>query len=219
MSDQVFQVRWRGKVSGPFPLVALQEMLARGELSLLHEALVEKEWVPLERLLEAKASGNDSSETIPTAPVPIIPLPTQSGPPPMPPDKLYHIARHGRAQGPYPKSALKQLVSAGILDADDPAWTEGMPSWKPLKEIVELGAFSPAALPPTANPISVPKSVSGGHGGSPNQLAAGMAAFAWYHSHEVRKELREMNDNLRELKDDSGAGDASEGGSLDFSDM
>ena len=217
MSDQVFQVRWRGKVSGPFPLVALQEMLARGDLSLLHEVLVERKWVPLEQLLATGDPGDASSETVPTAPVPKA-IPPKPVPPPMPLDALYHVARHGRAQGPYPKSALKQLVSAGILNADDPAWTEGMPSWKPLKEIVELGAFSPAVLPPTANPISVPKSPSG-HGGSPNQLAAGMAAFAWYHSHEVRKELHEINENLKELQDDSGDVDVSDGGSWDFSDM
>jgi hypothetical protein len=218
MSDQVFQVRWRGKVSGPFPLVALQEMLARGDLSLLHEVLVERKWVPLEQLLATGDSGDASSETVPTTPLPKA-IPPKPVPPPMLLDALYHVARHGRAEGPYPKGALKQLVSAGILDADDPAWTDGMPSWKPLKEIVELGAFSPAALPPTANPISVPKSVSGAHGRPSTQLATGMAAFAWYHSHEVRKELREMNDNLRELQDDSGAGDASDGGSWDFSDM
>jgi len=218
MSDQVFQIRWRGKVSGPFPLVVLQEMLARGELSLLHETLVGREWVPLEQLLASRDSENASLETIPTAPVPKT-VPPKSGPPPMPPDEFYHVAKHGHAQGPYPKSALKQLVSAGILDSDDPAWTEGMPSWKPLKEIVELGAFYPAAFPPTANPISVPKSVSGAHERPSNQLAAGMAAFAWYHSHEVRKELHEINDNLRELQDDSGAGDVSDGGSWDFSDM
>jgi hypothetical protein len=137
----------------------------------------------------------------------------------MPPEELYHVAKHGRPQGPYPKSALKQLVSAGILDAEDPAWAEGMPGWRPLKEIVELGSHYPAALPPTSTPIPLAKSASGAHERPSNHLAAGMAAFAWYHSHEVRKELHEINENLQELQEDSGAEDVPDGGSWDVSDM
>jgi hypothetical protein len=220
MRKDSYQIRWRGKVSGPHDLESLKSMLSRGEVSLLHEVLVESQWISLEQLVSRKLRGPDVQPV--AAPKEADPQslpPKPKGPPPIPSDKLYHVARQGRAQGPYPRSALKQLVSAGILDVDDPAWTEGMPTWQPLKEIVELGVLYPAAVPPTANTILESKSVSGARERRSNQLAAGMAGFALYHSNEVRKELREMNDNLQELQDDSGTGDGSDGNFSDFSDM
>ena len=220
MSKDSYQIRWRGKVSGPHDLESLKSMLSRGEVSLLHEVLVDSQWISLEQLVSRKFRGPDVQPV--AAPKELAPQslpPKPKGPPPLPSEKLYHVARQGRVQGPYPRSALKQLVSAGILDVDDPAWTEGMPNWQPLKEIVELGVLYPSAVPPPANTTPAPKAVSGARERPSNQLVAGMAGFALYHSNEVRKELREMNDNLQELQDDSGTGDVSDGNFSDFSDM
>jgi len=44
-------VRWRGKTSGPFTLVELEQKLARNEIGMLHEVLHEGRWIQLRQLI------------------------------------------------------------------------------------------------------------------------------------------------------------------------
>ncbi len=40
-----FRLRWKGAVTGPFPLIRIQEMLRAGEISLLHNIEVDESWM------------------------------------------------------------------------------------------------------------------------------------------------------------------------------
>jgi len=40
-----FRLRWKGSVTGPFPLTRIQEMLRAGEISLLHNIEVDESWM------------------------------------------------------------------------------------------------------------------------------------------------------------------------------
>lgn len=40
-----FRLRWKGALTGPFPLVRIQEMLRAGEISLLHNIEVDESWM------------------------------------------------------------------------------------------------------------------------------------------------------------------------------
>jgi hypothetical protein len=42
-----FRLRWKGAVTGPFPLARIQELLRSGEISLLHNVEVEGGWMTL----------------------------------------------------------------------------------------------------------------------------------------------------------------------------
>lgn len=55
--------------------------------------------------------------------------PQQSGPPPMPSQKMYHVAFGGLQQGPFAMAQLQQMVQQGQLTPESLVWTAGMSSW------------------------------------------------------------------------------------------
>lgn len=150
MNKQTYQIRWRGKVSGPFALDALHSMLARNEVSLMHEALVEGQWISLEELIARthRAAPAPPAEP-PQEPAPPPSPPQPPGPPPIPPEELFYVAKGGQQQGPHTRSVLRQLAAAGVVANDDLVWREGMPEW------MQLGRLMPdlpraAVAPPFA---------------------------------------------------------------------
>jgi len=40
-----FRLRWKGAITGPFPLIRIQELLRAGEISLLHNIEVDESWM------------------------------------------------------------------------------------------------------------------------------------------------------------------------------
>lgn len=217
MSEEMYYIRWRGKESGPFPLSDIHTMLARNEVSLLHQVEIAGQWVPLEDLIKSARSDEVShSEMVHQPAVAITEVPKRAAPPPIPREEEFYVAKDGVKQGPFTKTVIQQLLAAGVFHRDDLAWKEGIANWQPLFQLVEIPLPSPAVMPLGLQP-SLPNPLPADR--SSNRLATGMAAFAMYHSHEVRKELRELNQNLEELQGDADAGDVSDGGSWDFSDM
>lgn len=51
MARDEFRVRWKGRETGPYSLAELKRALARGELSTLHRAKLDGEWITLDRLI------------------------------------------------------------------------------------------------------------------------------------------------------------------------
>lgn len=62
-----FRVRWKGRESGPYPLAELKRRLARGELSTLHRAEYQGQWVPVDRLIAMIEGGPDARHDAPNA--------------------------------------------------------------------------------------------------------------------------------------------------------
>ncbi|MBI4890571.1 MAG: DUF4339 domain-containing protein [Acidobacteria bacterium] len=62
----------------------------------------------------------------------------------------YHISRDGKTYGPYALPDLQRMLAQGQLLPDDLAWSEGMSSWTPLKQV--LSAAAPAAPAPAPQP-------------------------------------------------------------------
>ena len=191
-NSENYQVRWRGKVAGPFPVATLRAMLARNEISLMHEVFADSRWIALEELLlkldQVHSSPVPAEELAPGPPVssPQGPPSRVPQPPPLPPEELLYVAKAGRQEGPYAKSLLKQLASAGLVSAEDLAWKEGMPEWMPLGRmmadlprpgpprppapIVGGGTFSP---PPTPLVSPVPPPTVAPGGGASGAVAGG----------------------------------------------
>ena len=146
-----YQVRWRGKVSGPFSVSTLQSMLSRNEVSPLHEVFVSDRWISLEELLgstQPVPATQDSAINVEAAPS--VPIAQQrSAPPPLPPEDLYYVARSGRQEGPYNKASIRQLAAGGLVSVDDLAWKEGLPEWVAIGKLVpDLPTPAPRRLSP-----------------------------------------------------------------------
>jgi len=214
MTEETYYVRWRGRKSGPYSLTALHNMLARDELSLLHQVEIHGKCYSLEEHLKsAQSPAVVSNEAVVSVPVGHE-APSESKPPPVPPAEKFYIAKDGVKQGPFAKSVVQQLLAAGIFHCDDLAWIQGIPSWQPLKLLIEVPVAAIPVIPVELQALS-PTPVTTKR--SSNRLATGMAAFAMFHSNETRKELRDLNQNLEEHQSDADANNLSDGGSCDFS--
>jgi hypothetical protein len=213
MKAEKYQVRWRGKTSGPFDLPTLRGMLDRNEVSLLHQVFKAGRWIPLEDLLHDQAHVLEptiSDDIAVAAPA----EPDGQTPPPLPVEERFYVARDGQKQGPYTVSVLRQLYSAGLIGRDDLAWKEGLSTWSSLGSLVSLPALP---LPATGFGIAADERVTKQHLTGNSNIAAGMAAFTAYQSHEIRKELRELNKSIDEIEKEVTQEDVSDAGSWDFS--
>ena len=56
-----FRLRWKGAVTGPFPLVRVSEMLRAGEISLLHNIEVDGSWMTVRDYFRAIGISRTSS--------------------------------------------------------------------------------------------------------------------------------------------------------------
>ena len=72
-----FRLRWKGAVTGPFPLARVQELLRAGEISLLHNIEVDGSWMTVRDYFRAiglsrtpSVSSTDTSGLDPDAPPP-----------------------------------------------------------------------------------------------------------------------------------------------------
>jgi len=70
--EEVYQLRWKGRPSGPFTREVIEKKLHTGELSLLHEILFNERWTTLKRFLQATAI------VVPPPPPPPAPEPTEA---------------------------------------------------------------------------------------------------------------------------------------------
>ena len=73
--------------------------------------------------------------------------PQQAPPPiPTPQQAIWYLAINGQQFGPCDVTALSQMMAAGQINGDTLAWSAGMASWQPVKEIPALSAlFAPPA--------------------------------------------------------------------------
>ena len=60
---------------------------------------------------------------------------------------MYYYTRQGQQFGPHSEEELRSLVAQGKLGPLELVWKEGLASWTPLREVLDLG---PAAIPPPA---------------------------------------------------------------------
>lgn len=59
----------------------------------------------------------------------------------------YMVARGGQQKGPYRSGEITKMVAAGKLSGNDLCWTEGMPNWCPLSEVIPYCAASASSFP------------------------------------------------------------------------
>jgi len=83
------------------------------------------------------------------------PMPPQGqappGPPPLPDQKMYHVAVGGQQSGPYDLGTVKQQIQNGRITKDTLVWSEGMANWAKAGDVPEIApSFSsvPPPLPP-----------------------------------------------------------------------
>ena len=59
----------------------------------------------------------------------------------------WYCHRNGRREGPFSLSALKQLAATGEVGPEDSVWAEGMPAWRPAKQMYTAWGITGAMCP------------------------------------------------------------------------
>lgn len=85
MSDEQFRLRWKGKISGPYPRRQIERKIQEHEIGMFHEINVDDEWITVREFLGSGSAveGGDpvcsSSDTVyssePSSPKPAPPSP------------------------------------------------------------------------------------------------------------------------------------------------
>jgi GYF domain 2/Domain of unknown function (DUF4234) len=81
----------------------------------------------------------------------------------------YWVAPGGQQQGPFSLADVRKMIADGRVASSDLAWTEGLPNWAPVSQVIpaEVPAYTPVA---PAAPIATPAAAQ------PNYAALGAQA-------------------------------------------
>lgn len=101
-SNDAFKLRWKGAVTGPFPLSRITEMLRAGEISLLHNIEVDGKWTTVRDYFRSAGLTRAHTPGPGFAP-PLSPFASDETPP-------------GVAAGPRPALSRRRLSPSEILE-------------------------------------------------------------------------------------------------------
>ncbi len=134
MSD-LYYVRIRGSVVGPFRLEQVRQLIERGKVSRLHELSTDRQtWRPLREFPElavapAPSASSSSLELSDDATA----APQENQPPPPVTKQLWHYDDGGQPAGPVDEAAIAALLASGRITRTSLVWTRGMTSWQPIE--------------------------------------------------------------------------------------
>jgi len=69
-------------------------------------------------------------------------------PPPLPVESLFHIALNGESSGPYNVNEVRARIVSGDVDAQTLVWANGMAEWKPAGSVAAFSAQFNSDQPP-----------------------------------------------------------------------
>jgi hypothetical protein len=105
-SNNGFKLRWKGAITGPFPLARITEMLRTGEISLLHNIEVDGKWTTVRDYFRATGLTRAHTPSVGFAP-PLSPFAQDETPPPPP---------GAPGAGPRPAPTRRRLSPSEMLE-------------------------------------------------------------------------------------------------------
>ena len=67
----------------------------------------------------------------------------------------YYLHQNGEQVGPYTQEQITAMLSSGQISPEDMIWHEGLPEWKPVREVIQANAGATPQAPsltPSLNP-------------------------------------------------------------------
>jgi S1-C subfamily serine protease len=146
--DQVYFIRNRGRVLGPFSVDKLISLRARGQFSRVHEVSTDRtNWSPgssLDHLLTPKSAAGSASAVASRTTGANLAAPGQ--PPPAGQTgevnsnevPVWFYRRNDQQFGPVTTAELQDLFSSGRLGPLDFVWKDGLLEWSTVQDTAEL---------------------------------------------------------------------------------
>ena len=133
-SEQACYLRFRGRVSGPFPFSRIKEMAASGLVSPIHEISADRtRWSSAGEIADLFPIPPSDVEVI-SAPADITGL-----------ERWFYIDANSQRVGPIARDELLSLFNSGVIGNESVVWRSGMDNWIPLADtgLVPQRAVSP----------------------------------------------------------------------------
>jgi len=155
MAESLY-MRLRGRVLGPFDEEKLRSLARRGQLSRLHQLSSDGvNWVPASSYPDLfivedgrrRAAGQMGANASPVQNMEYaIPGPGAlgnsntgtAGQAAPPAERPWYYETDGREQGPVSKSTLREMVRTGKLQPSNQVWTESMPKWAFVSQVMDF---------------------------------------------------------------------------------
>ena len=157
---ELFYIRFKGRITGPFPTAEMHKRAKEGSLSRFHEISKDGQiwkkagifsdlWsIPssIDSLLAPQDVGpvvtqpdfgKTASEWVQDTPDPFAQIPKTGTP--VQPDKQWHYQQGSGDQcGPLPISVMKNLIQQGDIVPDTLVWADGLSDWTQAQYIPEF---------------------------------------------------------------------------------
>lgn len=76
------------------------------------------------------------------------------------PQRLWHLAKHGKQIGTFTSQQLSDKGKAGEITSDMEVWRDGMTEWQPARKVKGLAVVAVPAAPPPPRPPAVTVAVA-----------------------------------------------------------
>ena len=148
--DEVFYIRNRGRVLGPFSIDKLRSLRARGQFSRVHEVSTDRiTWSAGSSLDHLFAPRDAAASRSPTVPLPAIanapratqlPAERQSAGADANERPVWFYRINDQQFGPATTTEMQTQIGTGRLGPLDFVWKDGLMAWSTVEETAELNA-------------------------------------------------------------------------------
>jgi len=84
---------------------------------------------------------------------PSAPPSMMAPPPPLPPQRMFHVVINSQQAGPFDPNTLAQYIQRGAITSASMVWSAGMPGWVAAGTVAELTSLFVQAPPPMPPPV------------------------------------------------------------------
>ena len=138
-SDEMYYLRQRTRVSGPFSADQIRALLHRGRIARSDKVSTDRTtWQSIAEM-PGLLDRPPAVEATPEAP--------PNNAPPQDARVWYHTLGGVQQPTPVDTETLRQMVQAGGVGPAEMVWTDGFPDWQPVSSVAE---FTSASQPPPA---------------------------------------------------------------------
>ncbi|MCR4412036.1 MAG: DUF4339 domain-containing protein, partial [Thermoguttaceae bacterium] len=180
--NDLYYVRIRGSVVGPFRPEQVRQLVERGKISRLHELSTDRQtWHSVREFPELAVAF----ATTPGADGPSSPSSDDvagqsldgSHPPPVSRQQWYYD-EGGQSSGPVDEAGIAALVASGTITPNTLVWTTGMETWEPLQQTALAARISLAVPSPRPSSASI-SSAQGEPGAFLRVVDAATSSIPW----------------------------------------
>ena len=186
-TSDIWYIRFRGKVQGPYSVPQLRQLLERGRFSRQHEVSEDgthwKRATDIPDLFAARVQRKvrtlPASTEKPASNDLVLELSEDDISTPGSGDEaIWMYASDEKTSGPVAESKLRELLLDGIIDGDTLVWVQGWEDWLPISDVPNFRDIASPDVTPKSLKKTGSKTSGGTNGTATASLILGIVGLA-----------------------------------------